>query len=94
MRTDDALDVDLSFIDCLPLITRIHNVYLIASAWRLIQETLLKFQREGLNNSTIRTELKLKPQLRSQFLVLYDTVNVLSHMYQARFALIATTTGL
>lgn len=56
-------------------IPRIHNLFFIASSWRMIW-TLLYHMNEIMDTSTpIRPQLLENEQLRKYFLALYDCVN-------------------
>ncbi|KAG8213928.1 hypothetical protein J3R82DRAFT_10674 [Butyriboletus roseoflavus] len=72
--------------------TRIHNVYMVASAWKLVIDTLRDLKNSGLNNATARTQLQSDVNLRSRYLILYDIVGVLVDLGQAHFSILATTT--
>lgn len=70
---------------------RIHNAYMLASAWKIIGNTLRDFVDAGLDGSATRPLLKTDSDLRSKFIVLYDIVNVVAQAGQAKFALLVTT---
>ncbi|TFK44345.1 hypothetical protein BDQ12DRAFT_672818 [Crucibulum laeve] len=71
--------------------TRIHNTYMLASAWKIIKDTLHDLQKQGISDKNVKLKLKNDPALRDRYLVLYDIVNVLVNMSQARFSVLATT---
>lgn len=71
---------------------RIHNAYMVASAWKLVINTLRDLQNSGLNDATARTQLQSDVNLRSRYLVLCDIVGVLVDLGQAHFSILATTT--
>ncbi|KAL0578301.1 hypothetical protein V5O48_003712, partial [Marasmius crinis-equi] len=71
---------------------RIHNAYMIASAWKLVADTLCELEEDGLDDSKVVKQLTDKPELRSRYLVLYDLMNLLVDINQTRFAVLATTT--
>ncbi|EMD37569.1 hypothetical protein CERSUDRAFT_114203 [Gelatoporia subvermispora B] len=73
---------------------RIHNAYMLTSAWRLVRDTLEELHNGGLPTGSVTVQNKLKndPALRSRYLVLYDIVNVLVQAGQTKFALLVTTT--
>jgi hypothetical protein len=66
---------------------------MLASAWKIIYESLLELQAVGLEDRTAKTQLKNSANLRSQYLVLYDMVNYLVDTNQVKFSVLATTTG-
>ncbi|KZT10678.1 uncharacterized protein LAESUDRAFT_734491 [Laetiporus sulphureus 93-53] len=70
---------------------RIHNAYMMASAWRIIGDTLRDLAEAGVEDSLIKSQLKKDANLRDKYLVLYDIVNVVAQAGQAKFALLATT---
>ncbi|KAF8650432.1 hypothetical protein AX16_005235 [Volvariella volvacea WC 439] len=74
------------------LATRIHNTYMLASAWKIIFDCLAKFARKGVNDQNIKTKLKTDPQFRSRYLALYDMVNVMVDIGQSKVSVLATTT--
>ncbi|PCH43414.1 hypothetical protein WOLCODRAFT_138330 [Wolfiporia cocos MD-104 SS10] len=71
---------------------RVHNAYMMASAWKLITDTFQDLAEAGVQDNTIRAQLKKDASLRSRFLVLYDIVNIVAQAAQTKFALLATTT--
>ncbi|KAI0793177.1 hypothetical protein C8Q75DRAFT_547778 [Abortiporus biennis] len=71
--------------------SKIHNHYMLASAWKIIGETLQDLYDEGLDDDSIKEALKANVNIRARYLVLYDTVNVLVEASQAKFAVLATT---
>ncbi|KAF8623087.1 hypothetical protein AX15_006499 [Amanita polypyramis BW_CC] len=72
--------------------TRIHNVYMIATGWRLVRDTLADFEASGLTDKNIKVKLKDNPQFRLRYLVLYDMVGTLINIGQANFSVLAMTT--
>jgi hypothetical protein len=76
----------------LVLLYRIHNAYLLASAWKIVMETLHELARDGLTDETIKIQLKNNQKLRARYLVLYDMVTELVNLSQAKFSVLATTT--
>lgn len=55
-------------------------------------DTLYDLQKDGLTDAQLANQLKKDENLRTRYLVLYDTVNVLVNLTQAKFAVLATTT--
>ncbi|KAJ8696378.1 hypothetical protein PTI98_006252 [Pleurotus ostreatus] len=77
------------------VISRIHNSYLLASAWRLILYSLIDLGEMGLADATssgVKVLLKSDARIRERFLVLYDLVQVLVGITQKQFATIAAVT--
>ncbi|KAK7035444.1 hypothetical protein VNI00_011737 [Paramarasmius palmivorus] len=72
--------------------TRIHNAYMLASAWKLVADGLCELQADGLSDEQIVQQLKSKEDLRSRYLVLYDMVNIVTDLLQSKFAVLAKTT--
>ena len=64
---------------------------MLASAWRMIGESLEKLEEEGLEDGNAREELKKNGKMRARYLTLYDTVNVLAQASQERLGLLATS---
>jgi len=71
---------------------KIHNTYLLASAWKLVSDTLHELAQQGLTDKTIKMQLRNNVNLRARYLVLYDLVTVLVNLSQVKFSLLATTT--
>ena len=71
---------------------RIHNTYMLASAWNLVLETLFELGQAGLDDRSVKSQLKNDDTIRSYFLVLHDIVNVIVEAGQANFAVLTTTT--
>jgi hypothetical protein len=71
---------------------RIHNAYMLASAWKLVLDTLGELQEDGLGDRTAQADLKKHEDLRSRYLVLYDMVGKLIEIGQNKFSVLATTT--
>ena len=69
---------------------RVHNTYLFASAWRLVGLILTENVEVG-QDKQIRERLKTESDFRSQYLVLYDLINILVDICQQKFAQLATT---
>ena len=72
---------------------------MLASAWRIIREYILVFGEEykldeAVGVLGVRKALRDNDELRTEYLVLYDIVNVLVDAAQAKFSLLATTTGM
>ncbi|OCH91443.1 hypothetical protein OBBRIDRAFT_753183 [Obba rivulosa] len=74
--------------------SRIHNAYMLTSAWRLVRDFIEELHDSGLPEGSITVQNKLRGNaaLRSRYLILYDTVNVLVQAGQAKFALLVSTT--
>ncbi|EGO00109.1 hypothetical protein SERLA73DRAFT_167949 [Serpula lacrymans var. lacrymans S7.3] len=72
--------------------TRIHNAYMLASAWKIVLDSLHDLQQAGLVDKTAQAQLKRDQSLRSQYLLLCDMVNVLADIGQKNFSVLATTT--
>ena len=66
----------------------------MASGWRLVGDMFRDFAEDGIDDSTVRVQLRNNAQLRSRYLVLCDIVHVLAQASQAKFALLATTAGM
>ncbi|KAI0062875.1 hypothetical protein BV25DRAFT_1855093 [Artomyces pyxidatus] len=73
--------------------TRIHNSYMLTSAWRFIRDGLETLDQEGIADDRVRVQLRDDPDLRTQYLILYDIVNVLVDALQANFSVLATKTA-
>uniref|UniRef100_A0A8H8CPI7 Uncharacterized protein n=1 Tax=Psilocybe cubensis TaxID=181762 RepID=A0A8H8CPI7_PSICU len=72
--------------------TRVHNAYMLASAWKLASDILIQMTSDGLRDSNVKTMLQSNSNMRNQYLALYDIVDELVMMCQDRFAVLATTT--
>ena len=71
---------------------RIHNAYTLASAWKLVSDSLNDLVIDGLTDRNVKLKLKNDPDMRARYLVVYDMVNDLVTMAQNRFSVLATTT--
>lgn len=71
---------------------RIHNVYMLATGWRIVHDTLIKFAVSGLADDNVKTKLKNNHQFRRRYLTLYDMVGILVHLSQSQTSVLATTT--
>ena len=65
---------------------------MLASAWKLVSETLYDLAELGVTDGTIKSQIRSNGVIRARYLVLYDLVNTLVSMGQARFSVLATTT--
>ncbi|KAJ6500171.1 hypothetical protein C8R47DRAFT_1211730 [Mycena vitilis] len=72
--------------------TKIHNTYMLASAWKIVSDTLHDLEDEGLDDSAVKMQLKNDAAIRSKYLFLFHFVNTLVKMTQERFSVLATTT--
>ena len=50
---------------------------MMASGWRVVGDLIRELIEDGLDDSVIKSQLRAEPSMRSRFLVLYDTVNIL-----------------
>ncbi|KAF9263366.1 hypothetical protein L218DRAFT_959393 [Marasmius fiardii PR-910] len=71
---------------------RIHNSYMIASAWKLVADSLCELEEAGLSNKQVVQQLSNNPELRPRYLALYDMIDTLVKLNQTKFAVLATTT--
>lgn len=70
---------------------RLHNSYMLASAWKIVSETLDSFAVNGVRDENIKNKLKNDPILREQYLVVCNIVNTLVELSQNKFSVFATT---
>ena len=63
---------------------------MLASAWSIVSDSLNGFAINGLNDSNIKSKLRDDTDIRRQYLVLYDMVNILVDMCQDKFSVLAT----
>ena len=64
----------------------------MASGWRVVGDLIRELIEDGLDDSVIKSQLRAEPSMRSRFLVLYDTVNILVQAGQNNFAVLASAT--
>jgi hypothetical protein len=64
---------------------------MLASAWKIVSETLNNFTVNGVRDENIKSKLKSDPILREQYLLLCDMVNMLVEVSQNKFSVLATT---
>ncbi|KAG6813367.1 hypothetical protein H0H92_011633 [Tricholoma furcatifolium] len=81
---------DASFVASI-VATKIHNTFMLASAWKLVCETLAQLAVHGVTDASIKSQLKNNQGLRARYLVLYDLVNDLINISQSKFSVLATT---
>jgi hypothetical protein len=65
---------------------------MLASAWKIVADTLHDLEDEGLTDLNVKTLLKNNEALRAKYLSLFHFVNILVGMTQERFSVLATTT--
>jgi hypothetical protein len=70
---------------------RIHNSYMLASAWKMVSDRLNEFAVEGLTDQNAKLQLQSNADMRARYLVLCNMVDVLVKMNQDRSAVLATT---
>lgn len=78
-------------LDYPSMLLRLHNSYMLASAWKIVAATLRGFAMIGIRDENIKNKLQNDSILREQYLVLYDVVNTLVDLSQRRFSVLATT---
>lgn len=64
----------------------------MASGWRVVGDLIRELIEDGLDDTVIKSQLRAEPSMRSRFLVLYDTVNILVQAGQNNFAVLASAT--
>ena len=70
-----------SFIHFHSLI-RAHNAYLLAASWKVVSNVLASLQDGGLTDSDVRKHLKRNIAARDAYLLVIDTVDMLSNLAQ------------
>ena len=65
---------------------------MLASAWKIVLDTLGELQQDGLGDRTAQADLKKHEDIRARYLVLYDMVSKLVEIGQNKFSVLATTT--
>ena len=68
-------------------------MYMMAAGWRVVGDIIRDLIDDGLDDAVVKSQLKDDPHLRSKFLVLYDSVNILVQAGQANFAVLASSTS-
>ncbi|KAI0665909.1 hypothetical protein C8Q78DRAFT_985573 [Trametes maxima] len=71
--------------------SHIHNMYMMASGWRVVGDLIRDLVDDGLDDAAVKAQIRTNASMRSRFLVLYDTVNVLVQAGQKNFAVLAAT---
>ncbi|OAX37405.1 hypothetical protein K503DRAFT_850462 [Rhizopogon vinicolor AM-OR11-026] len=71
---------------------RIHNTYMVASAWKIVFDSLRALEKSGLNDATAHIQLQKDQGLLSRYLVVCDLVSNLVDLGQKKFSVLATTT--
>ncbi|KAG6860761.1 hypothetical protein C0995_007793 [Termitomyces sp. Mi166 len=72
--------------------TRIHNAYMLASAWKLVSQTLAQLALDGVTDTSIKSQLNNNASIRTRYMALYELVNELVEISQSKFSVLATTT--
>lgn len=70
---------------------RIHNTYMVASAWKIVLNSLRTLEKSGLNDATAHIQLQKDQGLLSRYLVVCDLVSNLVDLGQKKFSVLATT---
>jgi len=68
-------------------------MYMLASAWSLVWNSLEKLAEYGLEDAAVRARLRRDETFRSTYLVLYHLVQVIAEAEQTKFAVLATSAG-
>jgi hypothetical protein len=71
----------------------VHNVYLLAGAWRIVRNVLRELKALGLGDTDVCGQLRASEKIRARYLVLYDVITMLARMGQQRVSNIAAATG-
>lgn len=71
---------------------RIHNTYMVASAWKIVLDSLRALEKSGLNDATAHIQLQKDQGLLSRYLIVCDLVSNLVDLGQKKFSVLATTT--
>lgn len=71
---------------------RIHNTYMVASAWKVVLDSLRTLEKSGLNDATAHIQLQKDQGLLSRYLIVCDLVSNLVDLGQKKFSVLATTT--
>jgi len=68
-------------------------MYMLASAWSLVWNSLEKLAGYGLEDTAVQARLRRDETFRSTYLVLYHLVQVIAEAEQTKFAVLATSAG-
>ncbi|KAG2153717.1 uncharacterized protein EDB93DRAFT_1081918 [Suillus bovinus] len=71
---------------------RIHNTYMVASAWKIVLDSLRALEKSGLDDATAHIQLQRDQGLLSRYLIVCDLVSNLVDLGQKKFSVLATTT--
>jgi hypothetical protein len=66
---------------------------MLASAWKIVRDRLEVLEQKGIDNSKVRSQLSNKPDLRQEYLAVWDVLHALIDALQARFSVLAATAG-
>ena len=64
---------------------------MVASAWKIIYDTLKNLAAEGITDENIKAKLKTDTELRQRYMVLYDMTRNLVKLFHTRVSVLATT---
>ncbi|KIJ49573.1 hypothetical protein M422DRAFT_246653 [Sphaerobolus stellatus SS14] len=62
--------------------TRLHNVYLLAGAWRIVRDMVKQLQDLNLNEADVRSDLRNREKVRERYLALFDMVTAIVRLNQ------------
>ncbi|KIY74321.1 hypothetical protein CYLTODRAFT_484641 [Cylindrobasidium torrendii FP15055 ss-10] len=87
-RRDDAIR-DPAFIAS-TIAARVHNAYLLASAWKIVADNVCEMQEDAVVNENIKERLEQK-SFRARYLCLRDVLKIIVDLTQLKVATFATT---
>lgn len=74
--------------------TRIHNQYMLTSAWKIVRDVLRELVHRGMTNKNVKALLKNDMRIRSLYLALVHMIEVTIDIYQQRFSVLALNSGM
>ncbi|KAF9452735.1 hypothetical protein P691DRAFT_794128 [Macrolepiota fuliginosa MF-IS2] len=69
--------------------TRIHNQYMLTSAWKIVRDALRELVNRGMSNKNFKALLKNDMKMRNLYLSLFRMVELMVDSYQQRFSVLA-----
>lgn len=72
---------------------RIHNQYMMTSAWKIVRNILNELIQRGMSNKNYKALLGNDMKIRGLYLALTHMVDLMVDMYQQRFSVLALNSG-
>lgn len=71
------------------LYLRIHNQYMMTSAWKIVRNIIRELVQRGMSNKNYKAVLRNDKKIRSLYLALTHMVDLMVEINQQRFSMLA-----